>query len=113
MFLHFFSGAGKTSLLNVLNFRNAKNIKTDADIRINGNKAGWQEISHNSGYVQQLDLFIGSMTVKEHLTFIAHLKMGRAYTKEQKNKRVEEVIFQVKLSLIYSFIKIHVIPFIV
>lgn len=91
------SGAGKTSLLNVLNFRNSKNIVADADIRINGNKAGWQEIAQNSGYVRQLDLFIGSMTVKEHLTFLSNLKLGREYTKEEKQKRVEEVIFQTNL----------------
>lgn len=84
-------------MLNVLNYRNSKTIITDADIRINGNKAGWQEIAQNSGYVQQLDLFIGTMTVKEHLTFLSNLKLGREYTKAEKQKRVEEVIFQVKL----------------
>lgn len=64
------SGAGKTTLLNVLNFRNKGALKIEGDVKLNGKTANWDLITRYSGYVQQDDLFIGTMTVKEHLTFL-------------------------------------------
>ena len=64
------SGAGKTTLLNVINFRNRGNLKISGQVKVNG-----QEVSSSatlagiSGYVQQEDLFIGTMTVRETLRF--------------------------------------------
>lgn len=66
----FNSGAGKTTLLNVLNHRNSKDVKVDGTIKINGEQVSSEIISKRSGYVQQTDVFIGTMTVKEHLSFI-------------------------------------------
>ncbi|CAB3401321.1 unnamed protein product [Caenorhabditis bovis] len=43
-------------------------------------------------YVQQDDLFIGSLTVEEHLWFMAKLRMGRKYSKRDMKKRVNEVM---------------------
>jgi ATP-binding cassette, subfamily G (WHITE), eye pigment precursor transporter len=64
------SGAGKTTLLNVLNFRNKEKLIIDGDIKINGKHATQEDINRYSGYVQQNDLFIGTLTVREHLTFL-------------------------------------------
>ena len=64
------SGAGKTTLLNILNFRNRGKINIIGDVKINGKVANWDLISRYSGYVQQDDLFIATLTVKEHLTFL-------------------------------------------
>jgi ABC-type transport system involved in cytochrome bd biosynthesis fused ATPase/permease subunit len=64
------SGSGKTTLLNVLNFRNPGSLQSSGFIRINGkiiNK--FEKIAPISGYVQQDDLFIGSLKVREHLIF--------------------------------------------
>ena len=61
------SGAGKTTLLNVLNFRNQSKMIVEGEIKLNGQKAKWETITSCSGYVQQDDLFIGTLTVKEHL----------------------------------------------
>lgn len=91
------SGAGKTTLLNILNFRNRGKINIIGDVKINGKVANWDLISRYSGYVQQDDLFIATLTVKEHLTFLAMLKMGNDYTKEQILKRVDEVIIEMNL----------------
>ena len=64
------SGAGKTTLLNVLNYRNRGNLKISGDVKLNGevvkSRAG---IATISGYVQQEDLFIGYLKVKEQLKF--------------------------------------------
>ena len=63
-----YSGAGKTTLLNVLNQRNTSGLTVDGDIRVNGEKLG-RGISALSAYVQQDDLFVGILKVKEHLWF--------------------------------------------
>ena len=64
------SGAGKTTLLNVLNFRNRGNLKISGDVKINGEVIkSAASISAISGYVQQEDLFIGTLKVKEQLKF--------------------------------------------
>ncbi len=64
------SGAGKTTLLNALNFRNRGKLKVTGDVKINGSIVkSMAEISSISGYVQQDDLFIGTLKVKEQLKF--------------------------------------------
>lgn len=69
------SGAGKTTLLNTLNFRNRGNLMIEGDIRVNGKPVTLNEITKFSGYVQQDDLFIPTMTVKEHLSFLVIKKI--------------------------------------
>jgi len=64
------SGAGKTTLLNVLNFRNQNKMLIEGEVKLNGQPADWNMISRCSGYVQQDDLFVGTMTVREHLSFL-------------------------------------------
>jgi len=51
-----------------------------------------------SGYVQQDDIFIGALKVKEHLYFQAMLRMDSSYTKAEKQSRVEEVLNDLNLS---------------
>ena len=91
------SGAGKTTLLNALNFRNRGSLKVEGDVKINGKKADWDLITRYSGYVQQDDLFIGTMTVREHLTFIAMLKMSKDFTREERLERVDQVLTDVNI----------------
>ena len=64
------SGAGKTTLLNVLNFRNQGKLETNGDVKINGQSVNWKTVASCSGYVQQDDVFIGTLKVREHLTFL-------------------------------------------
>lgn len=66
--LTLFSGAGKTSLLNILARQNLKNLHIDGTILVNGRAVGSQ-VKSISAYCQQEDLFIGTLTVKEHLYF--------------------------------------------
>ena len=64
------SGSGKTTLLNVLNFRNNGPLKIYGDVMLNGQVIDSIEtISAVSGYVQQDDLFVSTLKVKEHLLF--------------------------------------------
>lgn len=64
------SGAGKTSLLNLLTLRNNHQLRVTGDVKINGTKVNAvSELALIAGYVQQNDLFIGHLKVKEQLTF--------------------------------------------
>ena len=63
------SGAGKSTLLNVLASQNTSRLKVNGIVRLNGIEASASDISHVSAYVQQEDIFFGTLTVIEHLTF--------------------------------------------
>lgn len=62
------SGAGKTTLLNILTRRRPGKLKVTGEVRVNGSNMG-RNINRVSGYVQQEELFIPSMTTREHLHF--------------------------------------------
>ena len=63
-----YSGAGKTTLMNVLAHRNIGQMEVRGSVEVNDRPIGL-EINTMSAYIQQEDLFIGSLTVREHLTF--------------------------------------------
>lgn len=73
------SGAGKTTLLNVLNFRNRGELKITGDVKINGSVVQSRAaLASLSGYVQQEDLFMGTLKVKEQLKFQVNIKQNRS-----------------------------------
>ncbi len=87
------SGAGKTTLLNVLNSRNRGSMRIEGDIKVNGNYLDDNDcVNSMFGYVQQNDLFIGTLKVKEHLFFQAMLRMDRHTSSEERLKRIESVL---------------------
>jgi ATP-binding cassette, subfamily G (WHITE), eye pigment precursor transporter len=53
--------------------------------------------------VQQDDLFIGTLKVKEHLIFQAMLRMGRRVSNDAKLSRVEEVLNEVNKNYLFKF----------
>ncbi|CAK84182.1 unnamed protein product (macronuclear) [Paramecium tetraurelia] len=90
------SGAGKTSLLNILAKRisTKSNVEISGDILANGNNYDAEKFARFSGYVMQNDILFGTLTVKETLEFVATLK----YTDEnEKNQKVYQVIQALKL----------------
>jgi ATP-binding cassette, subfamily G (WHITE), eye pigment precursor transporter len=50
------------------------------------------------GLVLQVDLFIGTLTVREHLIFQSQLRMDRHFSFEDRMRRVEEVITEIGLT---------------
>lgn len=90
------SGAGKSTLMNVLAHRNIAQIQVTGTVEVNGHPIGL-EINSLSAYIQQEDLFIGSLTVKEHLTFQALLRMDKHTPKKKRMERVEEVMLELGL----------------
>lgn len=93
------SGAGKTTLMNCLCFRTPPGIKVSAtSVRaLNGIPVNSEKLRSQCAYVQQDDLFIGSLTTREHLIFQAMLRMGRSVPYDQKVRRVNEVLNELSL----------------
>ena len=52
--------------MNVLNGRHQDNLRVEGSIKLNGRRPG-RGLAGFSAYVQQDDLFMGTLTVREHL----------------------------------------------
>ena len=65
------SGAGKTTLLNSLLFTRGHRLTVSGSRLVNGEEVSPTSLTSVSAYVQQEDLFIPSLTVREHLVFQA------------------------------------------
>lgn len=93
------SGAGKTTLLNALAFRSSKGVQISPSTArlLNGHPIDAKEMQARCAYVQQDDLFIGSLTAREHLIFQAMVRMPRHTTQKQKVQRVDQVIQDLSL----------------
>ena len=91
------SGAGKSTLLNVLSHRNISSVNVSGTVFLNGTPVS-NEINNMSAYVQQEDLFIGTLTVREHLMFQALLRMDRHIPKDERVRRVEKTITELGLA---------------
>ncbi|XP_052773368.1 protein white-like [Mya arenaria] len=92
------SGSGKTTLLNTITQRiNTQSLTASGDVRVNGVDVG-SGIRNISAYVQQDDLFIATMTVKEHLTFRALLRMEKEVSRSRRMERVQEVMQELGLT---------------
>lgn len=74
------SGAGKTTLLNSLTFRSDRNVMATGDRTINGVPVNRTLLTAVSAYVQQHDLFVGTLTVWEHLVFQVRAFLDPAIT---------------------------------
>ena len=73
------SGAGKSTLMNVLAHRNIGQMEVRGTVKVNDRPIG-PGITSLSAYIQQEDLFVGTLTVKEHLTFqVGKLKFYRLF----------------------------------
>lgn len=89
------SGAGKTSFLDILAGR--KNIgKITGDVLFNG-QVRQKNFQRIAGYVLQDEKLIGTLTVREHLTFVALLKLPAPMPYEEKIKKVDAVISELNI----------------
>lgn len=86
------SGAGKSTLLNTLLFRNMGDLKITGTRMANRSLVTPNSLTALSGYVQQDDLFFGTLTVIEHLTFQAMVRMDKEIPMSKRMERVEEVL---------------------
>ncbi|TID13152.1 hypothetical protein CANINC_005008 [Pichia inconspicua] len=84
------SGAGKTTLLNVLSKRTEVGVVT-GDMFVNGKPVD-ASFERRTGYVQQQDLHIAELTVKESLLFSARLRRPASVPDEEKVEYVETIM---------------------
>ena len=86
------SGAGKSTLLNSLLYRNIDNLQIEGSISANGMEATPSLLTALSGYVQQDDLFIGSLTIRESLIFQSMVRLDPDIPQADRLKTVDQVI---------------------
>ena len=89
------SGAGKSTLLNTLLFRNLTGLTVSGSRLANNQLVTPTSLTSVSAYVQQDDLFIGTLTVREHLNFQALVRMDADIPKKTRFQRVDDVIQEV------------------
>jgi ABC-type multidrug transport system ATPase subunit/ABC-type multidrug transport system permease subunit len=90
------SGAGKSTLLNTLAGRIGDG-DLKGDILVDGkvrNESTWKL---QCAYVEQDDILFESLTVQETLMYSAMLRLPRRFSKEEKSRRVDNIIAQLGL----------------
>lgn len=92
------SGAGKSTLLDCIAGRNTQCSGT---VLVNGYP--WSKaIAKHACYVMQDDLFDANLTVLEHLTFQAHLRMPRHTSASERAERVTTVVRELGLTKVLN-----------
>jgi len=87
------SGAGKTSLLNIL----AQRVKRfQGSVMVNGKNIG-SKFRRVAAFVQQDDILMGNLTVKETLNYAAQLRLPTSMSRKEKNAIVNSVIAELGL----------------
>ncbi|XKL67710.1 hypothetical protein PGB90_003201 [Kerria lacca] len=90
------NGAGKTTLIAVLSKRFKGSL--EGEILLNGYEMSQEEMSFISGYACQKDQNYEYLTVNEHLTFVARLKMNPRVSAEVRKKTIARVVEDLLLS---------------
>lgn len=86
------SGAGKTTLMDVIAMRKNKGI-VSGDVRVNGFPQDGKTFRRCSGYVEQFDVQSPQLTVRETVLFSARLRLdGNTVTAEDKQKFSDMVL---------------------
>ena len=88
------SFAGKTSLLNLLAGRFHK---YGGSVLLNGRPAT-AALKQHSAFVQQQDLFFKELSVYEHLSFQARLRLGEHTTAEEREQRIDAILAELGLT---------------
>ncbi|KAJ3414935.1 ATP-binding cassette sub- G member 1 [Chytridiales sp. JEL 0842] len=91
------SGAGKTSLLNVI-AGEARTGDVKGDITVNGQKIEGTGMKDISGFVFQDDIILPTMTVREAISMSALLRLPKSTTPEERKKKVDDVIEELNLN---------------
>eukprot|EP00261_Vitis_vinifera_P019270 XP_010649677.2 PREDICTED: pleiotropic drug resistance protein 3 [Vitis vinifera] len=91
------SGAGKTTLMDVLSGRKTTGT-IEGDIRIGGYPKVQKTFARISGYCEQYDIHSPHVTVEESLIYSAWLRLPPEIDSETKYRFVEEVIETIELN---------------
>ncbi|CAA0813226.1 ABC transporter G family member 15 [Striga hermonthica] len=89
------SGSGKSTLLDSLAGRLSTNVVMDGNILLNGKK---RRLDYGVvAYVTQEDVLLGTLTVRETLTYSAHLRLPASMTKNEIRAIIDGTISEVGL----------------
>lgn len=90
------SGAGKTTLMNVLN---GYTPPSNGNVLLNGVDlyGAYNQFCGHLGYVPQDDIMHPDLTVRQALYFTARLRLPRDYSDEHIHQRIDEVLGQLGL----------------
>ncbi|KAI9159751.1 hypothetical protein LWI28_001596 [Acer negundo] len=89
------SGSGKSTLLDALAGRLSTNTLMTGNILLNGKKAPID--SRDVSYVTQDDYFLGTLSVREILTYSSHLRLPSKMTNNEIDEIVQETIVKMGL----------------
>eukprot|EP00178_Gracilaria_changii_P026509 TRINITY_DN815_c0_g1_i2.p1 TRINITY_DN815_c0_g1~~TRINITY_DN815_c0_g1_i2.p1 ORF type:complete len:645 (+),score=141.24 TRINITY_DN815_c0_g1_i2:205-2139(+) len=94
------SGAGKTSLLNLLAGRvsSSKGASATGAVYVNGEPRNYNKFRKLAAYVIQDDDMFAELTVQEQLTYAALLRLPASMPKHKKLLRVQKVIQELGLA---------------
>jgi energy-coupling factor transporter ATP-binding protein EcfA2 len=96
------SGSGKSTFLDILAQKRKGGVVT-GDIKVNG--LDWIEpaiFRKLSGYVDQDDYHISTLTVREVLEFSADLRLPEGMSVKQKSERIDMVLDQLGLTAVQN-----------
>lgn len=88
------SGSGKTTLINLLGGRIQHNVS--GSITYN-DQPYTKALKRRIGFVTQDDVLFPNLTVRETLTYAALLRLPSTLTKQQKEERAREVVYELGL----------------
>ncbi|KAF4362778.1 hypothetical protein F8388_022435 [Cannabis sativa] len=90
------SGSGKSTLLDAFSGRLSSNTEMIGNVHIKGKKQSSRNCRGIS-YLTQEDVFLGTLTVRETITYSAHLRVSNKMSKEEIENLVEKTIEEMGL----------------
>lgn len=93
------SGAGKTTLMDVIAGRKTSGTIT-GEILVNGHKQSFPTFSRLAAYVEQMDVLLGTDTVREAIEFSARLRLPAEVSDEQRKRFVDQILDDLELTSI-------------
>ncbi|KAF5913131.1 hypothetical protein HPG69_009082, partial [Diceros bicornis minor] len=91
------SGCGRASLLDVITGRGDGGKIKSGQIQINGQPSTPQLVRKCVAHVRLHDQLLPHLTVRETLAFVAQLRLPRTFSQAQRDKRVDDVIAELRL----------------
>jgi ABC-type multidrug transport system ATPase subunit len=91
------SGAGKTTLMNVLQARGTAHGVVGGDIYLNGRRLAGQELRRSVAYVTQADVLADDLTTRENIMYAAHFSCGADVSHAEKKRRTAHLLRELGL----------------